>query len=946
MSPAIPLGRALAAAVGADGVLTRPIDLAAYASDASVYRLVPAAVVRPRDVAAVCAVFQAARAHGLSVAFRAAGTSLSGQAVTSGVLIDLSHGWREIEVLDEGARVRVEPGVVGAAVNARLLRHGARIGPDPASIQACMMGGILANNSSGMCCGVAQNAYHTLDSLVFALPSGTVIDSAAAGADERLRELEPAIHAGLRDLRAELIASPGLADRVRAKYRMKNTTGYSLNALLDFERPVEILRHLLVGSEGTLAFIANAVLHTIPDRPVKYTGLLLFPGIRQACAAIVPLRDAGAAALEVMDRAALRSVERQPGVPPALAGLPPDAAGLLVEFQASAESDRAAIQAAAERAVRGLVLIERPVFTHDPREQLALWKVRQGMFPSVGAARRRGTAALIEDVAFPVERLADAVVDLQALLAAHGYAEAIIFGHAREGNLHFVITQSFNEPAAIAAYARFMDELVALVTAGYGGALKAEHGTGRNMAPFVEAEWGADAYRIMRALKSLIDPGTLLNPGVVISADPREHLQHLKGMPAVDPEVDACIECGYCEPRCPSRDLTLTPRQRIVVRREIARLEAGGDGHASAAVEVDYGYEGTDTCAVDGLCATQCPVGIDTGQLTKKLRASRHGAAARGTARWLAGHMAGVERSLRAVLRLASATDRLGAGRVLAAASRLPRMLGLDTPTWLAPMPGPSRWPRHEAAPANGAASAVYFPSCLSRTLGHLPGEARDLTLVDAMIRLAERAGSPVVLPPDVDGHCCGVPFSSKGYHEAHVASVNGTVAALWRWSDGGRLPVVVDTSPCTYGLRTCRPALTPENQARFDRLRLLDGVEFAAGLLPQLPVRRRERRVVLHPVCSLVKMNLVPELERIAAACAEEVILPLDAGCCGFAGDRGWLLPELTASATAREAAEVKTCDADGCYSSSRTCEIGLTRATGQVYRSYLYLLEWATRG
>ncbi|RPJ85254.1 MAG: (Fe-S)-binding protein, partial [Acidobacteria bacterium] len=227
----------------------------------------------------------------------------------------------------------------------------------------------------------------------------------------------------------------------------------------------------------------------------------------------------------------------------------------------------------------------------------------------------------------------------------------------------------------------------------------------------------------------------------------------------------------------------------------------------------------------------------------------------------------------------------------------------------------------------------------------HLPGEPRDMTLVEALLRTAERAGAPLTIPGDVDGHCCGVPFSSKGYVDAQRETVNRTVASMWRWSGEGRLPVVVDTSPCTYGLRNCRAALTPENQRRFDGLVILDAVEYAAQLLPLLPIKRRQHRVVLHPVCSVVKMNLTPALELVARACAEEVVLPLDAGCCGFAGDRGWLLPELTASATAPEAREVLSCDAEGYYSSSRTCEIALTRATGRVYRSYLYLLEWATR-
>src|SRR6202162_6247356 len=486
------------------------------------------------------------------------------------------------------------------------------MGPEPASIHTAMMGGILSNNSSGMCCGVAQNSYHTLESLTFVLPSGTVVDTAEAQADETFRAGEPERAAGLRELRARLLADTPLAERIRAKYRMKNTTGYSLNAFLDFDKPVEILRHLLIGAEGTLAFIAEAVLRTVVDLPVKYTGLLLFPTVREACAAIVPLGQAGAAALEVMDRAALRSVQMQAGVP---------------------GSTRR------RQAVPGLVLLEPPRFTHDPTEQAGLWRIRSGMFPSIGAVRKSGTTVIIEDVAFPIPALADAVVDLNGLFRKHGYDEGIIFGHARDGNLHFVVTQSFRDAAAVARYARLthyavrpaaahpsraapaaapsprlIDDVVDLVVRRYDGALKAEHGTGRNMAPFVETEWGPEAYAVMKRVKELAGPRGMLNPGVIINPDSRAHLKDLKPMPSVEEEVDKCIECGFCEPRCPSRDLPTPRRRRIVGRREIERLRLAGEGDGTlAALESAFPYDALDTCATDGLCATACPVGIDNG---------------------------------------------------------------------------------------------------------------------------------------------------------------------------------------------------------------------------------------------------------------------------------------------------------------------------------------------
>ena len=365
--------------------------------------------------------------------------------------------------------------MIGAHVNIALRPYQTKMGPDPASINACMMGGILANNSSGMCCGVVQNAYHTLDSLTFLLPSGTVIDTAAPDADAVFRRREPALVEGLLGLKRDIESRPALRERIRAKYKTKNTTGYSLNAFIDFARPVDIMRHVLIGSEGTLALIAEAVLNTVPDLPVKYTGLLLFPNLHAACAAIVPLRDAGAAALELMDRASLRSVEDQAGVPDSVKRLPAGAAGLLVEFQCADSDERAQLQATAHAAVAGLNSSSRRCSPMNLPNRRRCGKSVQACSPA-SAPCESGTTVIIEDVAFAIDKLADAAVDLTKLFERHGYDNAIIFGHAKDGNLHFVITQSFNDQAAIDQYARFIDDVVKLVVDRYDGALKAEHG--------------------------------------------------------------------------------------------------------------------------------------------------------------------------------------------------------------------------------------------------------------------------------------------------------------------------------------------------------------------------------------------------------------------------------------------------------------------------------------
>ena len=605
------------------------------------------------------------------------------------------------------------------------------------------------------------------------------------------------------------------------------------------------------------------------------------------------------------------------------------------------------LESNAEKAVAELAGLPSSVFTHQAGEQALLWKIRKGMFPSVGAVRRSGTSVILEDVVFSVENLASAVRDLRLLFTKHGYENAIIFGHAKDGNLHFVITQSFNEQKEIDRYARLMDDVVALVVERYDGSLKGEHGTGRNMAPFVEAEWGSEATEIMRQLKALADPENLLNPGVIINSNPRAHVNNLKSLPSVEDEVDKCIECGYCEIMCPSRDLTLTPRQRIVVRREMKRLvsDAAGNPEIAASLDADFPYMALDTCAVDGLCALACPVGIDTGALTKRLRRQRHSPSAQRGALLLAQNFTLAERAARLMLRAGHIAESLIGIRIVNLATRWARVLSRQQlPMWTDDLPhaASTRFLRTDTASAH----AVYFPSCVSRTMGFLPNEVSDLSLADAVVTLGRRAGLPVFIPHDLQGTCCGVPFSSKGYDQAHQFAVNRAISRFWRWSDQGRLPIVVDTSPCAYGLLTCRPHLSQANKDRFDALRIVDSVAFAHDeFLPRLKVKDKMGNVVLHPVCSLTKLDLTPKLEAIARACSETVSIPNNSGCCGFAGDRGLLFPELTEAATRQQSFELTNSHCDGYFSSSRTCELAMTRAVGHVYRSYLYLLEEVTR-
>lgn len=918
--------------LGADRVKDSLMDRVSYASDAGFYYLVPEAVVQPSTDQEVAALFRISREENLPLVFRGGGTSLSGQSITDGILVDLSRFWKKIKVEDAGAAVRIQPGITGAMVNAHLRPYRRKIGPDPSSIGAAMMGGILSNNASGMCCGVVQNSYHTLRHVRFILPDGSAFSTERPEDYARFEQKRPDICTELLALRAEILDSPTLLQRIREKYRTKNTVGYGLNAFVDYAKPLDIFAHLLIGGEGTLAFISEAVLETVPDKPEKSTGLLYFTDIFSACQAIPALMETGAAMVELMDRASLRSVEDLEGMPAVVKTLAADCAALLVEFQENSAEELEATVASFERKLPGFSLVEAPEFTRNPAMQAFYWKVRKGLFPAVGAVRASGTTVILEDVAFPLEHLGSAIIDIQALFRQHLYENGIIFGHAKDGNIHFVVTQTFASEEEIARYDRFMQDVVELVVKKYDGALKAEHGTGRNMAPFVQVEWGAEAYSIMKRLKTVVDPGGLLNPGVIINEHAEAHLQHLKRMPSVEEEVDKCIECGFCEPSCPSRQLSASPRRRIVARRVLETFKAEGRHAEYAQLAKEFQYEGLDTCAVDGLCAVNCPVSINTGDLVKRLRVDTHAAVENKVAAWSARNFGTV---------VSGVNWGLGAGHALNG------LLGKQTMERLTRLvPGAPRWtPELPASPrstfrSDAEAEIVYFPACITRMMGTYPG--REKSQIDVFYAICDEAGVKTRVLEKVESSCCSQIYSSKGYTEAYAFKANEVVERMWNSSKEGVLPVVIDVTSCEYTMKHMYPVLSEENKVKYLKLSIWDSIEFLYRyILPRVEVRRKKSKVVLHTVCSAEKLKTAGMFKEIAEKFAEEVVVPLNSGCCGMAGDRGFLVPELTASATLLEAEEVKGhSGCQGHYSSTRTCEMALSAATGRNYESILYLV------
>ncbi len=916
----------------ADPAQVRTDDLYrhALAHDASHVLLLPAAVVAPRDADEVSRLLRATAGAGIPLTFRSGGTSLSGQAGGEGVLADVRRHFTEIEVLDRGARVRAEPGVTVRQVNARLAPFGRKLGPDPASEAACTIGGVVANNSSGMACGTLENSYRTMESLVAVLPSGTIVDTGAPDADVLLQAAEPELHAGLLALRRRVLDDPASRETIARQFAMKNTMGYSINALVEFDTPAQILAHLLVGSEGTLAFLASVTFRTVPLRTHACSALLVFEDLYAANRALPALVATGAATLELMDATSLRVGQSVPGAPAAVRSLTIEhQAALLVEYQAGSAAELEALAMSARPTLDALALAEPVALSTDATVRAELWKLRKGLYTSVAGARRSGTTALLEDVVVPVENLADTCAALAELFDRYGYEDSVIFGHAKDGNIHFMLTDRFETAEQLGRYADFTEAMVDLVLRN-GGSLKAEHGTGRVMAPFVRRQYGDELYEVMREVKRLIDPGGLLNPGVILTEDPTAHLQHIKLAPPVEPEVDRCVECGYCEPVCPSRELTLTPRQRIVIRREIRAAELARDTRTVQNLERDYAYAGVETCAVDGMCGTECPVQIDTGALVQRLR--RESVPAPAAAVWTtaARHWSATTSLARAALTVSHASPRPLEGVLRGASNAARAVLGTDTvPLWSAELPRGGkarRRPAPDVAPA-----AVYLPACVNVMFGPAEGPG----VQHSVEQLCAAAGITLLVPEGIDALCCGTPWSSKGITAGHEAMRAAVLPVIREATDDGRLPVISDASSCTEGFRhlvESDPDLHVE---------VIDAVAFVADhVLPLLPDHARIGALTLHPTCSSTQLGLNPDLMRVAEAVAERVTVPLDWGCCAFAGDRGMLHPELTASATRREAAEAAAIGADAHASCNRTCELGMTRATGATYRHVLELL------
>lgn len=955
-----------------DRIYTDELRRLAWGTDAGFYRLIPQIIIRSDNENEVAELLRLADKLNLPVTFRAAGTSLSGQAISDSILIVAGKHWEQYSISPDGSQITLQPGIVGQRVNQLLAPYGRKFAPDPASVKSAMVGGIVMNNASGMNCGTHANSDRVMLSARIVLADGTVLDTGDPVSRAAFEVTHRDFIRTICHLRDSIHANEHLRERIRYKYAIKNVTGLNLLPLITFDDPFDIIAHLMVGSEGTLAFLSQVTMRTEYDYPCKASAMVYFTDIREACRAVVAMKKLKGTedewivkGAELLDYKSLSSVNDP--VYLKYKGEAADPSGLtavLTETKARTPEELKTNIATIEQTLSAFRTYIPVHFTDNPAEYGQFWAIRSGIFPSVGGTRQPGTTCLIEDVAFHIEDLPEATADLQQLIAHHGYDDACIYGHALEGNYHFIVNQSFATQAEVDRYAALMEDVKTLVIDKYDGSLKAEHGTGRNMAPYVRYEWGDEAFEVMKAVKHLFDPKGLLNPGVIFNDDPKCHLKHFKPLPmmatsysqqaasdeqaarglSLISKVDRCIECGFCEVNCLSCGFTLSSRQRIVIQRELARLRQEGDNpERLALLEKQYRYLGNQTCAGDGLCSMSCPMGINTGDLTHLVRQHLLPPDSQGykLGNYAARHFAGIKNTLRPVLTLADTAHAvLGTAAMSKLTHGMHNLLGI--PQWTPAMPKAYKMKHEEREMENSqkaeenesSLKVVYFPSCINQTMGLARKSPVEQALVNKMVALLHKAGYEVIFPQNMEKLCCGTIWESKGMMDIADRKTRELEEALWEASQQGRYPVLCDQSPCLHRMReTIR------------RMKLYEPAEFIYTFLrPRLVFKPIDRPVALHITCSMRKMGLADTLVALARLCSTQVFVPEEVGCCGFAGDRGFTHPELNAYALRKLRPQIEERNIQIGYSNSRTCEIGLTTNSGIPYVSIAYLVDECT--
>ena len=913
-----------------DRVYTDYLRRYAYGVDASCYSYLPKVVVKAEDEQEVRRLIRLCQQCGTPFTFRAAGSSLSGQCSSEDVLIVCNDGFKKMEVIDDGKALKCECGVIGSDANDLLKPYNRKIGPDPATLATALVGGILNNNSSGMCCGTAQNSYKTIRSIRVVLLDGSILDTSDQKSIDQFLKEKPQMVEDILQLRKEILADEELTHLIHHKYKIKNTTGYGLNSLVDFEDIIDIINHLFIGSEGTLGFVSEIVYNTVEDVPHKGCGLMFFSTLNDASLAVVALANMGrekVVAAEMMDYQSLKAVQTLENVPEFVREVPEGTSAILFQTESYSKETVDENLAFIKEQLKDIPTAIPSLYSQDPKEYDSWWAIRKGILPIVGGQRRKGTTVITEDVCFQIEDFTKGIEMLTELFYKYDFVDGgVIFGHALSGNVHFNITPDFSDPKDTKNFGDLVKEMSERVS-GFGGSLKAEHGTGRMVAPFIEMEWGKKAYEINRRIKAIFDPERILNPDVIITDDPDVYKKNLKAQCAIDDAFTICMECGFCEKHCPSRNLTLTPRQRIALLRETKRLEDEGNYALAAELRKGYEYYGIETCAACSMCKGLCPLSIDTAQIALSMR--RIDPPAPELAKKIYNNFSTTIEMCRAGVSLEGIAGSIITQKAISKITE-----GLHGVTGITPYvpkttPKANRYKLRNRIKPTNFEKIVYFSTCANRAFKPNQGYDDDRSLQQVVESLCNKAHIDIIYPQHIENLCCGLSF--ENYDDVHERAVKDLHDALMKASQNGKYPIVIDHSACFNHAFKHMPDLEINDISEF----------LCKYVVPHLDIEKCDERVIVHKQCKIKSLNKSQYIEDLARLCTDHVFNIKSFACDGFAGQKGFFTPELNKSATKDLAGEIAEYGATLGVSSSSTCEIGLGESGGIPFVGVAFLLD-----
>ncbi|PSM51612.1 FAD/FMN-containing dehydrogenase [Campylobacter blaseri] len=899
----------------------------AYGTEASCYHYIPKVVVFPQNEDEVVKIIKLANKHETPLSFRAAGSSLSGQASCEDVLVVANDNWKKIQTNEDGSVIRLGCGVIGQEANNVLKDYSRKIGPDPATIATALIGGIVNNNASGMCCGVDENSYKTIKSIRIILSDGTILDTSDELSVANFIKEKPNMIKDILDIKDEILKDAELTELIKRKYKIKNTTGYGLNSFVDFSELKDIINHIFVGSEGTLGFVSEVVYNSVIDEKYKACGLLFYKSLTDASKAIIALTElkdiVGAA--EMMDYACLKSVRGIDGVPKEVYEVEEGTTAILLQTQSDFEDELNTNVKTIKDALGSYEMAFEPLYSSDPKVYDGWWKIRKGILPIVAGRRKSKTSVITEDLCFEIDKFCDGVELITNLFKKYGFSKnGVIFGHALVGNLHFVITPDLSNEKEFNNFKNLMEDMANEVTK-MNGSIKAEHGTGRMVAPFVELEWGKKAYLINKKIKNAFDPKALLNPNVIISYDKEIHIKNIKNMNETEDYINFCMECGFCEKACPSKFLTLTPRQRIAVTREIDRLKSIGETTKADKLQKEYEYLGDETCAACSMCKIYCPLSIDTAQIAINLR-RKNSSKSFKIANAIYENMDKVINLAKFGLSTANLSYSLvGAKNISAITKKINSFMPFPYANEYLPLKNSYKRENRNF----GEKKVIYFTTCMNR--GFAPSKLvfDKRSIQEVFESVCKKAGVSVVYPEGIDKLCCGKSFMD--YEEIRAKNKDLLKNILLEASEGGKHEIILDHGACsTYLINE----LKDENQ-----LKIVDMCEFLEEIMPKLKIKKIDENLIVHKMCAMKKRGKGDLVENLAKICTTKNVYNTAIDCCGFAGNKGFFTPELTLSAT--KTLKFIPANLKRGFSNSSTCEIGVSHSCGIPFMHIVYLID-----